>query len=75
MLRNGKTKLTNIKGKKKLTNEEDHIVHYDYYPPIVSKADFNLVQEIVKKRSKKAVRAGNEKIHIDVLFVTNILLD
>lgn len=63
ILRNAKTKLTHIKGKKKATSEEEQIVHYDYYPPIISMGDFQLVQDIMSKRGENKVRAGNQKIH------------
>lgn len=63
VLRNAKTKLTHIKGKKKTTSKEEQIVHYNYYPPIISVEDFQLVQEVMAKRGENAISAGNQKIH------------
>jgi site-specific DNA recombinase len=63
ILRCGKTKLTGIKGRKKLVSEDEHIIHEGFYPNIIDKETFDLVQQVRNNRIKKNVRAKNEKIH------------
>ena len=64
ILRCGVTKVKGIKGKKLKTDESEHIIHENVYPQIISKEDFELVQEVAKSRLNNNVRAKNEKIHL-----------
>lgn len=62
-LRCGVTKLKGIKGKKVRVPKEEHIVHEDFFPAIITKEEFDLAQLIAQNRLNGNVRAKNNKIH------------
>jgi len=62
-LRCGITKLSRMKGKKVNVPEEEHFVFEEYFPTIIDKKDYELVQRIMKSRVNNNVRAKNQKIH------------
>lgn len=63
-LRNGVSTKNFITNTSKRTDEADHIVHEDFFPPIIDNETWDLAQAIKKNRSKNNVRAsGNRKIH------------
>lgn len=63
ILRCGTTKLTRIKGKRIKVDPEEHIIHENYYPPIITKQQFNLVQEMFEKRKKGMSRAKDNLLY------------
>lgn len=62
-LRCGTTQRTMIKGGRRYTAPEEHIVHENFLPPIISKETFDLAQKMFEQRKNKNVRAKNERIH------------
>ncbi|AJA48478.1 site-specific DNA recombinase [Clostridium pasteurianum DSM 525 = ATCC 6013] len=63
VLRCGVTKLSKMKGKKVRIPKEEQIVHENYFEPIISKDDFELVKMLAESRCNNNIRAKNEKIH------------
>lgn len=62
-LRCGKTQRTMIKGGQRNVPEEFHIVHENFFPPIIDKETFELAQKIRQSRVDCNVRAKTEKVH------------
>lgn len=58
-----KTKRDKVKGKKKYTTKDEQIRHENFFPPIIPKIDFDMVQQTMEKRVVNNVRAKNRKIH------------
>ncbi len=59
----GKTKREKIKGKKIPTSPEEQFIHKNFFPSIIKKDDFELVQKLMKSRIVNNVRAKNQKIY------------
>lgn len=56
-----KSNITNVRGK---VDKTDHIVHENYFEPIIDNETWELAQAIRKNRSKNHVRAStNKRIH------------
>lgn len=53
-----KNTLTNVKKK---VNQEEHIIHENFFPPILNKETWNLAQIVRNNRSKNKVRASNNR--------------
>jgi DNA invertase Pin-like site-specific DNA recombinase len=62
-LRCGITTRSIIYHYKRYTPEEEHIIHENFYPPIVNEETWDTVQAIINNRSTNNVRAGSGKIH------------
>lgn len=58
-----KTKRDKVKGKKKFTTEDEQFIHEDFFPPIISKQDFDNVQKVMKSRVINNVRSKNKRIY------------
>lgn len=64
VLRCGKTKKKRIKGPSVKTQEEDQIVYSDHHPAIISRADFQLAQEIARRRSTRNIHSTRKGMNL-----------
>lgn len=58
------TENKNIKGKRTATDEDKHIIHENFFSPIINKETFDLAQDILENRIKKNKRSKGKLISL-----------